>query len=70
MKLNQAQVWKCADRYLRIVQVERLEVGYKSLDKLSKGDGLHLKATKKEFCRMVKTATLLTPEQVLELSAK
>lgn len=70
MKLHQAQVWKCGDHYLRIVQVERLEVGYKSLAKLSRSDGPHLKATKKEFCRLIKKATLLTPEQVLELSAK
>jgi hypothetical protein len=70
MKLHQAQVWKSGDQYLRIVQVERLAVGYKSLKKLSGGDGPHLRATKKEFCRLVKTATLLTPEQVQALSAK
>ena len=70
MKLHQAQVWKCADQYLRIVQVERLQVGYKAMAKLSRGDNPHLKATKKEFCRLVKTATLLTPEQVQELSVK
>jgi hypothetical protein len=70
MKLRQAQVWKCGDHYLRIVQVQRLEVGYKSVANLSRGEGPHLKVTKKEFCRLIKTATLLSPEQLLELSGK
>lgn len=70
MKLQQAQVWKCGGQYLRIVQVERLKVGYKLFTKLSNREGHHREVTKKEFCRLIKTATLLTPVQVLELSAK
>jgi hypothetical protein len=70
MKLEQGQVWKRGEQYLRITQVERLKVGYKLMNDLTKRDGHHREVTKKEFCRLIKTATLLTPVQVLEASAK
>jgi hypothetical protein len=70
MKLEQGQVWKRGEQYLRITQVERLKVGYKLMSDLTKRDGHHREVTKKEFCRLIKTATLLTPVQVLEASAK
>jgi hypothetical protein len=63
LKLQQGQLWKAGDEYLRIVRLERLAVEYKShLDPLSK-DGTHHNATKKEFCRLIKQATLIEVER-------
>lgn len=63
MKLEQNQVWKTGDAYLRIVRLERLEVEYKSLADLKSADGVHHHVSKKEFCRLIKNAALLTREQ-------
>ena len=60
VKLAQNQVWKRGDDYLRIVQLERLEVQYKAITNLLSGDGTHHHVSKKEFCRLIKDATLLT----------
>lgn len=70
MKLAQGQVWKAGGQYLRITQLERLKVGYKEMPDLAKRDGYHREVTKKEFCRLIKTATLLTGVEVLEASMK
>ena len=70
MKLEQGQVWKQGDQYLRITQLERLKVGYKEMKDLSSRDGYHRELSKKEFCRLIKTATLLTAVEVLEASAR
>ncbi|MEP6809472.1 MAG: hypothetical protein ABI992_04460 [Chthoniobacterales bacterium] len=67
MKLKQNQVWHCGDEYLRIVQVERLEVRYKAMTNLLAGTGVHHHVSKKEFCRLIKDAILLTPAQVREI---
>jgi len=66
MKLAQNQVWKQGDEYLRIVHLERLEVRYKAITNLLTGEGLHQHVSKKEFCRLIKGATLLTQSQVRE----
>lgn len=59
LKLQQGQVWKMGDRFLRITRLERLAVEYKSTaSPANKGGALQL-ATKKEFCRLLKTAELL-----------
>jgi len=60
MKLEQGQVWKQGDRYIRIVHLVRRYVGYKILTDLATRDGTHHQTTKKEFCRLIKGATLLT----------
>lgn len=60
LKLQQDQVWKTADGYLRIVRLERLSVAYKSLHDLATRDGTHHEVTKKEFCRLIKSAELVT----------
>jgi len=60
MKLQQGQVWKCGDTYVRIVHLERLEVGYKSASDLKFTDGKHQHTSKKDFCRLLKGATLLS----------
>ncbi len=59
MRLEQNQIWKAGDIYMRIVRLERLEVEYKSLADLNSADGLHRHVSKKEFCRLIKGATLL-----------
>lgn len=65
MKLKQGQIWKTnpdthshngESLYLRIVQLERLSVGYKEIMDLKSPDGRHKQATKKEFCRLIKGA--------------
>ena len=62
MKLKQGQTWKCGDEFVRIVHLERLEVGYKVFKSLMSSLGTHRRSHKKEFCRMLKGATLLTDE--------
>jgi len=52
---------------VRIVRLERLEVQYKSLKSLSSRDGQHHTVTKKEFCRLIKTAILITPEEIKKM---
>ena len=64
MKLAQNQVWKRGDDYLRIVQLERLEVRYKTITNLLSGDGTHHHVSKKEFCRLIKDAELLNESEV------
>ena len=70
MKLRQNQVWKVGDEFLRIVALERLEVRYKAIKDLASGEGKHETVTKKEFCRLIKGATLLTPEDESGLRAE
>ena len=70
MKLRQNQVWKVGDEFLRIVALERLEVQYKSVTNLATGERKHHRVTKKEFCRLIKGATLLTPAEEIELRAQ
>jgi len=62
LKLQQGQVWKQGDEFIRIVHLERLEVRYKVVANLGTGEGKHLHASKKDFCRLLKTATLLEPK--------
>ena len=66
MKLRQNQVWKLGDEFLRIVVLERLEVRYKALKNLATGEGKHHCVTKKEFCKLIKGATLLTASEVTD----
>lgn len=65
LKLQQDQVWKTDAAYLRIVRLERLSVTYKALRDLATRDGSHHETSKKEFTRMIKSGTLLTPGEVL-----
>lgn len=62
MKLRQGQVWKSGAEYVRIVQLERLEVGYKSATNLKFTGGTHRQTSKKDFCRLLKGATLVFPK--------
>lgn len=65
IKLQQAQVWKQGEEYFRIVHLERLEVEYKSTTTLTTKKGTFHKVSKKEFCRLLKTAILLAPAETL-----
>jgi hypothetical protein len=59
MRLQQGQIWKREEQYLRIVKLERLAVEYKLMRDLSTKEGTVHQATKKEFCRLLKSAVLL-----------
>jgi hypothetical protein len=59
LKLRQGQVWKHGDEFIRIVRLERLEVGYKVVKNLKTGEGQHHHTSKKDFCRLLKNGTLL-----------
>ena len=59
LKLQQGQVWQQGETFLRITHLERLSVDYKAMTSLTSGTGKVQKATKKEFCRIIKGATLL-----------
>jgi hypothetical protein len=59
LKLQQGQVWQRGDEFVRIVHLARLEVGYKVMKDLKSGEGTHHHTSKKEFCRLIKSATLL-----------
>ena len=61
LKLRQGQVWQQGDTFIRIVELHRLEVRYKICPDLTTGEGQHHHTSKKEFCRLLKTATLLRP---------
>ena len=63
MKLQQGQIWKVDDVYIRIVHLERLEVKYKAVQDLAIGQGTHHHVTKKEFCRLIKKGTLVDPSR-------
>lgn len=67
MRLAQNQVWKAGDMYLRIVRLDRLEVQYKAMTDLRGGLGRHHHVGKKEFCRLIKGAALLSDAEVREI---
>ncbi len=67
MKLAQNQVYRQGEKFLRIVALERLEVQYKELTNLLTGAGTHHRVSKKEFCRLLKGAALLTQPEVREI---
>ena len=67
MKLAQNQVYKQGDKYLRIVELKRLKVQYKAVTNLLTREGEHHHVSKKEFCRLIKNATLLTQSEVREI---
>jgi len=63
MKLCQGQVWKSGKEYIRIVKLERLAVEYKSMPNLGNKEGTLRQTSKKDFCRLLKGAHLLSPEK-------
>ena len=63
LKLQQGQVWKHGNEFIRIVQLSRLEVAYKIVTNLKTGAGEHRFTSKKDFCRLLKECTLLPAKQ-------
>ena len=63
MKLCQGQVWKKDKEYIRIVRLERLEVEYKSLTSLASKEGTKHVTSKKDFCRLLKQARMLSHDK-------
>ena len=47
MKLQQGQIWKCGEEYVRIVYLERLEVGYLSRKSLGSSTSKKQRTTQK-----------------------
>ncbi len=62
MKLQQNQLYKQGEEYIRIVELERKTVSYKLMQDPISGEGLTHLVTKKEFCRFIKEAELLAYE--------
>ena len=60
MKLRQGQIWKSGKEYIRIVKLERLAVEYKSMLSLTTREGTLHQTSKKDFCRLLKQARLLS----------
>jgi hypothetical protein len=63
MKLCQGQTWKQGPQYIRVVRLERLEVEYKSMTSLTTKEGTRHVTSKKDFCRLLKGAHLLSPDK-------
>jgi hypothetical protein len=65
MKLCQGQTWKLDEQqYIRIAHLERLAVEYKLMHDLLVKEGTRHRVTKKEFCRLIKNARLLSAQEV------
>jgi hypothetical protein len=64
VKLLQGQIWNSGDEYFLILHLERLEVEYKSFKNLAARKGSHHHVSKKEFCRLIKHAVLLSAEEI------
>ena len=64
MKLQQSQIWKSGGQYFRIVRLERQAVEYKAMPGPNTKRGTHHTVTKKEFCRLLKGATLMTDVEI------
>ena len=52
MKLQQNQLYKQGEEYIRIVELERSAVSYKLMQDPISGEGSTHLVTKKEFCRL------------------
>ena len=66
MKLEQGQIWKVGESYLRIVTWERMTIEYKAMKDLESKEGTLHQVSKKEFCRLIKHGELQLPPAVEE----
>jgi len=66
LKLQQGQIWRTDSVYLRIVKLERLAVEYKAMNRPDTKNGRHYNVTKKEFCRLIKGASLVEQNSAAE----
>ncbi len=69
MTLQQNQLWQKGNQFFRIVNLERMAVDFKTLADAEAKEGPHQRLPKKEFCRLLKGAKLLTPAARTPLSA-
>jgi hypothetical protein len=70
MKLEQGQIWKQGDNYLRIVEWGRMHIEYKIMKDPATKEGSFHQVTKKEFCRMLKGAVLQKLEKPTAAAAE
>lgn len=64
LKLEQGQVWQQGDTYLRIVKWSRQAIDYKAFTDIVSREGPVTNVSKKEFCRLIKGAGLMTLDQI------
>jgi hypothetical protein len=69
MTLQQNQLWQKNDQFFRIVNLERMAVDFKTLTSAESKEGPHQRLPKKEFCRLLKSAKLLSPAPPKELDS-
>lgn len=63
MKLEQGQIWKKGEEYIRIVQWSRESIVYKMVTDPPSKKSEFQTVTKKEFCRLIKGAELLSKDK-------
>ena len=61
MKLQQGQIWQKGNNYYRITEWSRMIIQYKHKQRLDRKEGEVVEVSKKEFCRLLKGATLVDP---------
>ncbi len=61
MKLQQGQIWQKGNNYYRITEWSRMIIQYKHTHNLDHKEGEVMEVSKKEFCRLIKGATLVDP---------
>lgn len=66
MRLLEGQLWKVGNEYWRILYRDHHRVVYKVMKNPARKEGVEIEATKKEFCRNLKKAELLTPSSSRE----
>jgi hypothetical protein len=64
MKLRQGQIWQQAAEFIHIVQVDRRQVQFKVKKEPAARGGTLRTLSKKEFCRLLKTAVLIAPAEL------
>ena len=62
MRLQQNQLYKQGEEYIRIVELDRKAVSYKLMQDPISSEGSTRLMTKKEFCHLIKGAELLAYE--------
>ena len=70
MKLEQGQIWKKGEELFRIVQWSRESIVYKMITDPPSKNGELQKVTKKEFCRLIKGAELLSKDKAPKAAPK
>lgn len=69
LKLDQGQIWRQGETYLRITKWSRQAIDYKAFTDLVTREGPVVGVTKKEFCRLIKGGELMTADQLAKATA-